>query len=29
MANERQVMYDGFNDTDKHSAEWVRITKSS
>jgi hypothetical protein len=20
-------MYDGFSDTDKHSAEWVRITK--
>jgi hypothetical protein len=27
MADERRAMYDKFNDTDKHSAEWVRITK--
>jgi hypothetical protein len=27
MADERWVMYDGFNDTSKHSTEWVRITK--
>jgi hypothetical protein len=27
MADERQTMYDGFSDIDKHSAEWVRITK--
>jgi hypothetical protein len=27
MADERRVMYDGFSDTGKHSAEWVQITK--
>jgi hypothetical protein len=27
MADERLAMYDGFSDTGKHSAEWVRITK--
>ncbi len=27
MADERRTMYDGFNNTGKHSAEWVRITK--
>jgi hypothetical protein len=27
MIDERQAMYDGFSDTAKHSAEWVRITK--
>jgi hypothetical protein len=27
MTDERRVMYDGFSDTGKHSAEWVRITK--
>jgi hypothetical protein len=27
MADERRAMYDGFSDTGKHSAEWVRITK--
>jgi hypothetical protein len=27
MADERRAMYDEFSDTDKHSAEWVRITK--
>jgi hypothetical protein len=27
MADERQVMYDRFSDTGKHSTEWVRITK--
>jgi hypothetical protein len=26
MADERWAMYDGFSDTGKHSAEWVRIT---
>jgi hypothetical protein len=27
MADERRTMYDGFNNTGKRSAEWVRITK--
>jgi hypothetical protein len=27
MANKRQTMYDGFSDTGKYSAEWIRITK--
>jgi hypothetical protein len=27
MADERWTMYDGFSDTGKHSAKWVRITK--
>jgi hypothetical protein len=27
MADERWIMYDGFSDIGKHSAEWVRITK--
>jgi hypothetical protein len=27
MAYERQTMYDGFNDTGKHSTEWVQIIK--
>jgi hypothetical protein len=27
MADEQQAMYDRFNDTGKHSIEWVRITK--
>jgi hypothetical protein len=27
MADERWAMYDGFSNTGKHSAEWVRITK--
>jgi hypothetical protein len=27
MADERRAMYDGFNDTGKHSVEWVQITK--
>jgi hypothetical protein len=27
MTDERQVMYDGFSDTGKHSVEWVRITE--
>jgi hypothetical protein len=27
MADERLAMYGGFNDTGKHSPEWVRITK--
>jgi hypothetical protein len=27
MADERQTIYDGFSDTSKHSAEWVRIIK--
>jgi hypothetical protein len=27
MADERWAMFDGFSDTGKHSAEWVRITK--
>jgi hypothetical protein len=27
MADERRAMYDGFSDTGKHSAKWVRITK--
>jgi hypothetical protein len=27
MANERQIMYDGFSGTGKYSAEWVWITK--
>jgi hypothetical protein len=27
MADERWTMYDGFSNTGKHSAEWVRITK--
>jgi hypothetical protein len=25
--DERQIMYNGFSDTSKHSAEWVWITK--
>jgi hypothetical protein len=27
MADERWAMYDGFHDTSKHFAEWVRISK--
>jgi hypothetical protein len=27
MADDRRVMYDGFNDKGGHSTEWVRITK--
>jgi hypothetical protein len=27
MADEQRAMYDGFSDIDKHSAEWVQITK--
>jgi hypothetical protein len=27
MADERRAMYDGFSDTFKYFAEWVRITK--
>jgi hypothetical protein len=27
MAYKQQAMHDGFSDTDKHFAEWVRITK--
>jgi hypothetical protein len=27
MADDRQTMYVGFNDTGKHSNEWVQITK--
>jgi hypothetical protein len=27
MADEQHAMYDRFNDTGKHSIEWVRITK--
>jgi hypothetical protein len=27
MADERRAMYDRFSDTDKHSAEWIQITK--
>jgi hypothetical protein len=27
MADKRWAMYDGFSDTGKNSAEWVRITK--
>jgi hypothetical protein len=27
MADERWAMYDRFSDTDKHSVEWVQITK--
>jgi hypothetical protein len=27
MADERWAMYNGFSDTGKHFAKWVRITK--
>jgi hypothetical protein len=27
MVDKQRVMYDRFSDTDKHSSEWVQITK--